>query len=246
MSQLTSLRQSAWRTALHILIPDWKKLWQTFLVRTLLYIELQPPFCLTIVYNFGWLGLKLENLVAVATDGASNLCGKNNSLFTKLKEKNNRLVLLKCVCHSLNNSAQKACAQLPGSLGFLLRETRNWFSHSPLRIGMYETLYRNLNCGKKPPKLTQLPSTCWLAFSTAVKDNINQWSSLKEHFSTLSKDTDRSKNCYLTRMFATMYEDQNNYLYLQFLNSVLSDVTRVYHIFQSDKVDIVDAYNDLF
>lgn len=33
------------------------------------------------------VGLNLEHLIAIGTDGASNLCGVNHSLYTLLKEK---------------------------------------------------------------------------------------------------------------------------------------------------------------
>ena len=44
------------------------------------------------------VGLKIENMHGIGTDGASNLCGKNHSLFTLLKEKVPHLQLVKCVC----------------------------------------------------------------------------------------------------------------------------------------------------
>jgi hypothetical protein len=191
------------------------------------------------------VGLKLDNLIAIGTDGASNLCGKNHSLFTELKKVVPKLVILKCICHSLTICVRKACTELPSNLDFLIRETRNWFCHSPLRLHLYRSLYKKLNSGKAPPKLTQLSTTRWLAFGTAVKENIDMWDSLKAHFSSVSKDTDRTKNCYLTRTLAGMYEDQTNYLYFLFLNSILDDVTRVNLIFQSNEIDIVDAYTDL-
>ena len=38
------------------------------------------------------VGLNVENLIGLGTDGASVLCGCNNSVLTKLKEKNPSLV----------------------------------------------------------------------------------------------------------------------------------------------------------
>lgn len=48
------------------------------------------------------LKLKPTNLIGLGVDGASNLCGLNNSLFTLLRELSLKLQLIKCVCHSLN------------------------------------------------------------------------------------------------------------------------------------------------
>lgn len=50
---------------------------------------------------FQEFGLDLNKMIAIATDGASNLCGKNHSLYTLLKEKFPKLILMKCVCMSL-------------------------------------------------------------------------------------------------------------------------------------------------
>lgn len=191
------------------------------------------------------LGLNLSNMLSIATDGAANLCGKNHSLFTLLKQRYPKLQLLRCVCHSLSKCAQKACEELPSHLEFLLRETRHWFSHSPLRMQVYENIYRQLNHKKKPPKLTSLSPTRWLAFNSATKENITQWHSLKAHFVQISKSTDRSAICYVGRTLASMYEEDGNYLYFLFMNSVLDDVDRMNLVFQSDKVNIVKAYDDL-
>uniref|UniRef100_H3ANX4 Uncharacterized protein n=1 Tax=Latimeria chalumnae TaxID=7897 RepID=H3ANX4_LATCH len=58
-------------------------------------------------------GLKTENLVGIATDGASVMCGKNHSVFTILKERQPSLQLVHCVCHSLDIVAYKAMKSLP-------------------------------------------------------------------------------------------------------------------------------------
>lgn len=41
--------------------------------------------------------LNIQNLIGIGTNGASNLCGKNKSLFTLLKEIIPHLQLIKCV-----------------------------------------------------------------------------------------------------------------------------------------------------
>ncbi|CAI6357227.1 unnamed protein product [Macrosiphum euphorbiae] len=107
--------------------------------------------------------LNSKNLMGIGTDGASNLCGRNHSLFTLLKESVLNVVLVKCICYSLNLCAAKACKELPSTLEFLIRESRNWFSHSSLRQITYQSLFAALYDGKKPPKLVQLSTTRWLA-----------------------------------------------------------------------------------
>ncbi len=192
-------------------------------------------------------GIDLNKMIAIATDGASNLCGKNNSLFSRLKDKFPKLVLLKCVCHSLAKCAQNATAQLPSSLEFLLRETRNWFSHSPLRTMLYQNFAKSLS-GKKPPKLVTMAPTRWLSFNTAVRQNIDQWDELKQHFGNIVQEAekDRNKSCVIARTLSIMYNDNANLLYMLCVSSVLDEVNNVNLVFQSNDVDIVSAYNDLY
>lgn len=188
------------------------------------------------------MSLNLTNLIAIGTDGASNLTGHRNSLYTHLKAEYPQVQLLKCVCHSLSLCAAKACEELPSSLEYLLRETRNWFAHSPLRLKTYQYLYKSLNSDKKPPKLTQLSATRWLAFHAAVDSNIKQWNALKLHFNNIAATGEK---CYLARELAGMYNDETHLLYLVFLSPLLKDVTDVNIIFQANNANITKIYDDL-
>lgn len=47
------------------------------------------------------VGLNLNKLIGIGTDGANNLCGKNNLLYTLLKQNVPTLQLVPCVCYSL-------------------------------------------------------------------------------------------------------------------------------------------------
>lgn len=76
------------------------------------------------------LGIEIKNMIGLGTDGASNLCGKNHSVFTILKAKAPRLQLVKCIAHSLHLCALKAADTLPSSLDFLCSEIYNWFKVS--------------------------------------------------------------------------------------------------------------------
>lgn len=186
--------------------------------------------------------LNIQNLIGIGTDGASNLCGKKKSLFTLLKEIIPHLQLIKCVCHSLNICASNACDELPSSLEFLVREIRNWFSHSSLRQLRYKDLFQTLYEGKQPPRIVQLSTTRWLAWYGCIKSVLDQWIPLKTHFNIISKSKD---GCYTSRTLSDMINDDTHLLYLLFLKPVLYEVTQVNIIFQGTNVDIYKAYNDL-
>lgn len=56
-----------------------------------------------LVQYLNGITVPVKNLIGIGTDGASNLCGKNHSLFMLLKEKIPlpQLHIVRCVCHSL-------------------------------------------------------------------------------------------------------------------------------------------------
>lgn len=129
-------------------------------------------------------------------------------------------------CHSLNLCSAKACEELPSTLEILIRESRNWFSHSSLR----QITYQSLLYGNKPPKLVQLSTTRWLAWYGCIKAVLGQWLPLKTHFNIISQSRDQA--CYTPRTLNAMFKDESNLLYLMFLKPVLHEVTQVYIIFQ--------------
>lgn len=127
-------------------------------------------------------GLSLDNIVGLGTDGASNLCGVNNSLFTRLRAHNPHLELVRCVCHSLHLCAQAAFKELPSNLDFLLRDSFSWFSHSPNRRYDYRQLWETLEPDSQPLKLVAPATTRWLSLSACIIRILDQWDVLKLHF----------------------------------------------------------------
>ena len=84
-----------------------------------------------------------KNCVGIGTDNASVMVGINNGVHKKLEEKwGNKMVLMRCVCHSIQLAVSSACDDLPTCLDFILKETYNWFSNSTNRQTQYEGLYK--------------------------------------------------------------------------------------------------------
>ena len=75
----------------------------------------------------------LANCVGFATDGASNVVGCNNSVWSRLKALSPFCVQLKCIFHSLAMCVQYAVSKLPSNIVFLLSEILIWFHRSELR-----------------------------------------------------------------------------------------------------------------
>lgn len=93
--------------------------------------------------------LKLNNLIGIGTDNASVMVGAKQSVYTELKKKVPSLILIKCVCHSLQLAVKTACKHfLPEALEFIVYETFNWFSKSAKRQNDYKKIYEIINCNK--------------------------------------------------------------------------------------------------
>lgn len=187
------------------------------------------------------LGLNPAKIVGLGTDGASNLCGCNNSLFTKLVAHNPNLVLVKCVCHSLHLCAQAAFKELPSCIDYLLRESYSWFSHSPNRRFDYQDIWETIEGSTYAPKLVAPAATRWLSLHECVVRILDQWDVLKLHFGL----ADRTERCYTARMLYGMYNDATNKLYLMFLQPILSDFSKMNMAFQHRDADQLQLSRDL-
>ncbi|CAD6216933.1 GSCOCG00011369001-RA-CDS [Cotesia congregata] len=85
-----------------------------------------------------------------------------------MKEKNEKLILFKCICHSIHLVCSHASEELPSNIDYMLRETFNWFKRSALQRKKYLDIYNTINDGGDPLQLVQLSGTRWLARGQAV------------------------------------------------------------------------------
>ncbi len=75
----------------------------------------------------GDFGMVLSDCIGFASDGASNMVGEHNSVWSRIRNVSPKCVKLKCICHSLALCVQKGFEKLPSNLGFLLTEIPSWF-----------------------------------------------------------------------------------------------------------------------
>ncbi|KAK3924288.1 Zinc finger MYM-type protein 1 [Frankliniella fusca] len=192
------------------------------------------------------IGLNIKKLFSLGTDGAANLCGANHSVFALLKKNDcPNLHLVKCVCHGLDKCASKASAAFPASLEYLIRESRNWFSHSALRKVQYEREYKALIDGQKPPVLVKLATTRWLSWYGAVKSHSLQYFELQSLFRKAADADPERKKCPMAHQLAALHEDGAHLLYLAFLKPILRELASINTLFQSSSADVAVVYRDL-
>ena len=56
-------------------------------------------------------GLNIRNLVGIGTDNASVITGINSSVHARLKNEIPNLILIKCVCHSIQLAVSHAASE---------------------------------------------------------------------------------------------------------------------------------------
>jgi len=178
-----------------------------------------------------------KNLVGVGTDGANVMCGCRHSLITLLKQTWPHLVPVKCVCHSIDLIAKKAVkTALPSHIDFLIRETYNWFCHSPQRLLAYreiaqligfskvvaeeddgdaEDLSEDLLSHGTPPRLISPSDTRWLVIADCIEKILGQFDALRAHFQVAYL----KERCFQAKTLLDMFSDPQNYLYLLFVPS---------------------------
>ncbi|XP_036149363.1 uncharacterized protein LOC118647829 isoform X1 [Monomorium pharaonis] len=187
-------------------------------------------------------GLSVQKMRGLGTDNASVMIGVNNGVFRQLKEEIPHLLLIRCVCHSIQLAISNAVADtLPRNLEFLISETYNWFSRSTERREQYKILFKALNDGLEPLKILQVAATRWLSITNAVRRVLQQWLELKTHF-YLRRTADK---CYAAELLYNMYTDIRNKLYFIFLEPILNETESVNKAFQTNNGDPVKLLNDL-
>lgn len=164
--------------------------------------------------------IDMKNCIGFSSDGASNVCGKHNSVLSRLKEKNENIVFIKCTCHSLALCCEYASKKLPSNLDFLIVEIARWFKCSSIRQTEFKEVFTLLNDGCiESTKFITPSNTRWLVKGKCIYAIVTKWEELKFYFKLL-KDKERN---YHANIIENMLNDQTNFLYLTFLLPIIQD-----------------------
>jgi len=121
-------------------------------------------------------GLGLQKMEGMGVDNASVNIGINNGVYQVLRKEIPHLVLIKCICHSVQLAVSAAVkAHVPSSVEYLVSSTYNWFSGSSKRQTEYATLYKAINDDRDPLKIPEAGDTRWLSIEPAVRQILSQW-----------------------------------------------------------------------
>lgn len=186
------------------------------------------------------LKLDLKNMCGIGTDNAAVMTGIHNSVYTKLRNENPLLILIPCICHSLQLAVSHAARQtIPNEVEYIIEETYAWFSKSSNRQLKYKILYELINNDLKTRKFTRSCETRWLSILPAVNRISEQWLELGTYFN-MSKDISHK-----AETLSILFSKNENLVYLKFLQYILTEVDRVNDIFQSRNANITKIVDDL-
>lgn len=114
-------------------------------------------------------GLSVNNIVGMATDGASVMRGVHVGVVTKFKEANPSIVGSHCMAHRLQLASEKAAKKVPYIIKYIsiLNQFAKTLKYSPKLKRILE------NCksltDEKAKKIHQVFFTRWLSFSNSVE-----------------------------------------------------------------------------
>lgn len=169
--------------------------------------------------------IPLKNIVGLACDGAAVMVGKNNSFYSHLKKDVPHLILLKCICHSANLVASKACSNLPGELEDLLKNIYGYVGNSSKRCEQLKEMQDYFHL--KHYKILKLSGTRWLATHQCIERILLNWDVLVSYFNI------------------AVYEDNLNSAKL-ILENLKNPTIKSYFFFLKYSLNFMNQFNALF
>ena len=100
--------------------------------------ELYDILCETILLN----DIRKNNLIALCTDGASNMCGENKGVATRIAQVVPHLFWLHCTSHCFNLIIEKASSACLGDIISLVKEITSNFSFSNISHAILHEIQR--------------------------------------------------------------------------------------------------------
>jgi len=127
-----------------------------------------------------------KNLVAFASDGASVMRGRNNSVLEKLKKKVSKYLGCHCLSHCFHLILNYASKALPLWVELFIKQIYNHFSNSALRTSNWIQLQETMNM--KPHKILRSGQTRWCSVEASINRILEKWDALLKYFEETKTD----------------------------------------------------------
>uniref|UniRef100_H2ZXB7 HAT C-terminal dimerisation domain-containing protein n=1 Tax=Latimeria chalumnae TaxID=7897 RepID=H2ZXB7_LATCH len=171
--------------------------------------------------------IKWENVMGLGTDGAENMIGKNNSLISRIKEKQPHLYTLHCVCHVNHICVSDAHKKLPNYLDNFFVELFWHFHHSEVLKGYQEFTDTVIH------KILKPCSARWLQLEACTNRTLDQRDALLAYFRS-----HRMRKTKKIQKLRAWFEDPLTRLHLMFLSAILPLFTKFNVMFQAKQPNI--------
>ena len=125
-------------------------------------------------------GLEMSQISAYGADNANVNYGKNNSVFTKLRDLNVNIVPAGCNCHIIHNAAKFACKALPVDIENVVIKVFNEFASSAKALDKLKKCFEFAEI-EFSECLRHVP-TRWLSLFTALDRLLLNWPAIKVYF----------------------------------------------------------------
>ena len=185
-------------------------------------------------------GLTFSQCIGYSSDGASNVIGCQNSVWSRIKAESPNCVLLRCTCHSLNLIVQHAFEVLPSSIGYLLSEVPAFFSRSTIRREEFKKLFDVMDPNQEragtPTPFQKFSVTRWLVRGKCLYNLLVNWHELKAFFSCAEQQAPASAKFKINTL-KQLFKNDLIYLYIVFLTPIVQEFERINSLFQSSNVD---------
>lgn len=188
----------------------------------------------------GSVGVPLDKVVGIGTDGANVMIGRLNGVTTVLQRLNPSLVGVWCCAHRLSLVAHWAAAGIDAlkKVQEVLVGIFNFFKYSPVRYNSLKELKKVMK--EKVRRFKKPTAVRWLSLTEAVKAAEESWGCLCLTLENAATEKDATA--------AALLKEVKTYKFIStlcLLRDVLDALTKTSLLFQKDQIDIQESTNAL-
>ena len=170
-----------------------------------------------------------RNVIGFASDSASVMVGKRNSVLSRVIQQQGDVFSMGCVCHLAALCAAAGLKQLPLSIDDLLVDIFYHFKHSSKRHAEFSLVLKDFD-GIAPVRVLKHCSTRWLSLERAVNRLLLLWPALFAYF---NRELDNSDADHVKRVEEAMSKVEIK-LFCQFVAFALKPLNKFNTAFQQD------------
>lgn len=180
-----------------------------------------------------------RNVVGFASDNCNTMLGKNNSVLSRIIEKNEAVFSIGCICHLGNLCVKDGLKSLPVNIDDLLVDIFYYFKHSSKRIEEFQA-FQDFTETDNEQILKHCP-TRWLSLGKVVKRTLSQFVALKSYFAS-HKDVEKTGK---VKAINARLQDPLTLLTLHFLDFILPQINQFNVLFQTEDCMIGDLLPEM-